>query len=319
MNSKVVLSMATYNSGEGHIYDSVKSIQGQTFRNFELIVYEDPSKNPISKKTLTLIESDPRITFIKGKKRLGMCRAFDFLLEKGLEKNPTYFAWVTDHDLLHNKWLESLIETLQKDKNAVVAYPQTKYIDSLGNEIEQNIFLKRKFPLYSNNHMSPIKRLISFAFLRSGAGEIAHGLFNAQILKMSNIGWPVKIIPDKLFLLRLMRFGSIASLDQTLFFRREKEEEIKFTKTNKMVERQMNSIFIGKIPKIYLFFNYRFINFFYLLKHEVMFGIKTKHSLLISLLIPFLYILGSMIFLIYHLQGFFYARLKKYGSNNFNF
>jgi len=310
MNSKVVLTMATYNSGEGHIYESIKSLQEQTYKNFELIIYEDPSENPLSNKVLKLIKCDPRIGYIKGEKRLGSSGSFNFLLKKALEKNPTYFAWVTDHDLFHKKWLESLINFLQKDRNVVVAYPQKKIIDSFGNEIKENIFFT-KDSSYSNKHLSSIKRLISFAFLRAGAGDIAHGLFNAKILKMSNIAWPIKITPDKLFLLRLMRFGSIDSLDQTLFFRREKEEEIGFTKTNRMVERQLNSTFIGKIPKIYLFFNYRFINFFYLLKHEVIFSIKKKHNLLISLLIPFLYILGSMMFLIYHLQGFFYYRLKK--------
>jgi glycosyltransferase involved in cell wall biosynthesis len=311
MNSKVVLSMATYNSGEGHVYESIQSIQEQTFRNFELIIYEDPSKNPLSNKVFTLIQSDPRITYIKGKERLGSCRSFDFLLKKGLEKNATYFAWVTDHDLFHKKWLESLIETLQKDRNAIVAYPQKKTIDSFGKEVKQNIFLTKASPSYSNNHKSPFKRLISFAFLRAGAGDIAHGLFNAEILRMSNIGWPAKITPDKLFLLRLMRFGSIVSLNQVLFFRREKEEEIEFTKANRMVERQLKSVFIGKTPKIYSFFNYRFINFFYLLKHEVMFGIKAKQNILISLSIPLLYIFGSLMFLIYHLQGFFHVRLKK--------
>jgi|TARA_B110001450_G_scaffold256591_1_gene287653 glycosyltransferase involved in cell wall biosynthesis len=313
MNSKVVLSMATYNSGEGHVYESIKSIQEQTFRNFELIIYEDPSKNPLSNKVFTLIQSDSRIIYIKGKERLGSCRSFDFLLKKGLEKNAKYFAWVTDHDLFHKKWLESLIETLQKDRNAIVAYPQKKTIDSFGKEVKQNIFLAKASPSYSNNHKSSIKRLISFAFLRTGAGDIAHGLFNAEILKMSNIGWPVKITPDKLFLLRLMRFGGIVSLNQVLFSRREKEEEIEFTKANRMVERQLKSVFIGKTPKIYLFLNYRFINFFYLLKHEVIFSIKAKQNILISLSIPLLYVFGSLMFLIYHLQGFFQARLKKIG------
>tara|TARA_A100001015_G_C14905149_1_gene678005 strand:- start:116 stop:1063 length:948 start_codon:yes stop_codon:yes gene_type:complete len=311
MNSKVVLGMATYNSGEGHVFESIKSIQEQTFRNFELIIYEDPSKNSLSKKILTLIESDPRITYIKGEERLGSCRSFDFLLKNGLENNATYFAWVTDHDLFHKEWLESLIKTLQKDRNALVAYPQTQCIDSFGNEIKQNIFLNKTSPPYSNNRMSPIKRVISFAFLRAGAGDIAHGLFNAKILRMSAVRWPIKITPDKLFLLRLMRFGSITSLDKTLFFRREKEEEIVFTKANMMVERQLNSIFLGKTPKIYSFFNYRFVNFFYLLKHEVVFGIKAKHNILISILIPFLYFFCSIIFLFHHIQGFLYVRLKK--------
>tara|TARA_B100000900_G_scaffold415480_1_gene445513 strand:- start:12505 stop:13452 length:948 start_codon:yes stop_codon:yes gene_type:complete len=311
MNSKVVLGMATYNSGEGHVFESIKSLLEQTFRNFDLIIYEDPSENPLSKEIFTLIESDPRITYIKGDERYGSCRSFDFLLNKGLENNPTYFAWVTDHDLFHKKWLESLIETLEIDRNAVVAYPRSQCIDSFGNEVKQNIFLNKTAPSYSNNHMSTIQRIVSLAFCRSGIGEISHGLFNAKILTMSAVRWPIKITPDNLFLLRLMRFGSVIFLDQTLFFRRQKEEEIEFTKLGRIVERQMNSIFIGKPPKIYSFFNYRLVNFFYLLKHEVIFGIKAKHNILFSLFIPFSYIFGSMMFLIYHLQGFFYARLKK--------
>jgi hypothetical protein len=128
---------------------------------------------------------------------------------------------------------------------------------------------------------------------------------------MSGVRWPIKVTPDNLFLLRLMRFGSITSLDRTLFFRREKEEEIEFTKTNRMSVRQLNSTFIGKTPKIYSFFHFRFVNFFYLLKHEAIFAIKAKHNILLSFLIPLSYIFGSLIIFLYHLQGFLDVRLKK--------
>lgn len=311
MSIKAVLGMATHNAGEGHIYESIKSIQAQTFQNFELIIYEDPSENYLPDQVIRLIQSDPRITYIKGKERLGSCGSFNFLLKKGIEKNYKYFAWVTDHDLFHESWLQSLIEKLEKDRNAVVAYPLKKNIDSLGKEVAQNTSLANDMLAYENDHISAIKRIISFAFLRGGAGDIAHGLFKADILKKSNIDWPTKITPDKLFLLRLMKFGSIVSVNQILFFRREKEEEIEFTKSNRMIERQFKSVFIGKTPKIYSFLNYRLVNFLYLLKHELILGANRKHNILLSLLVTFSYFFGSMMILFYHLQGFFSNKLKK--------
>lgn len=311
MNIKAVLGMASYNSGEGHIYESIKSIQAQTFRNFELIIYEDPSENSLPDKVIKLIQSDPRITYIQGDKRLGSCGSFNLLLKQCIKKNVQYFAWVTDHDLFHESWLESLIEKLEKDRNAVVAYPRKKNIDSLGKEVTQNTFLASDVLLYENDHMSVIKRIISFAFLRSGTGDIAHGLFKVDTLKKSNIEWPTKITTDKLFLLRLMKFGSIVSVNQILFFRREKEEEIEFTKSNRMIERQFKSVFIGKTPKIYSFLNYRLVNFLYLLKHELILGAYRKQNILLSLLVPLSYFFGSLMILFYHFQGFFSNKLKK--------
>ena len=77
----VSILMNCYNV-EKFIHKSIKSILLQSYKNFELIIFDDASKD----QTLKVIKSfkDKRIKFFKNKKHLGLGKS-RMLTEKELE------------------------------------------------------------------------------------------------------------------------------------------------------------------------------------------------------------------------------------------
>src|SRR6185295_5663324 len=51
--------------------------------------------------------------------------------------SATYFAWVSDHDRWHPRWLERLLAELEADPEAVLAYPITRRIGPTGAELDK--------------------------------------------------------------------------------------------------------------------------------------------------------------------------------------
>jgi hypothetical protein len=48
-----------------------------------------------------------------------------------------YFAWVSDHDRWHHRWLESLVAALMKIPASVLPYPITRRLTPDGVEIDK--------------------------------------------------------------------------------------------------------------------------------------------------------------------------------------
>ena len=139
----------------------------------------------------------------------------------------------------------------------------------------------------------------------SGSGNIAHGIFNAVILKKYKISFPICITSDRIFIFKLLKYGGIKFLNKQLFFRRVKQEELLYISANKMVERQINFTFTGSPPIYYYFFNYQIINVVYLFASEVKSIFLNRTNIVISLLVPLFYIKSLFKVLKLHIKQFF--------------
>lgn len=104
----IFLAMMSWKAGQGHIEQTLRSIFSQSYSNFSLLIYDDCSPDDPSHEILPLIKNDSRVSFIRGKKRLGSSGASQYVLS--MAPNDTkYFAWISDHDLYQISWLENLI------------------------------------------------------------------------------------------------------------------------------------------------------------------------------------------------------------------
>ena len=61
------------------------------------------------------------------------------VVEIAAREHPSaeYFAWVSDHDRWHPRWLERLRAELDGDPDAVLAYPITRRIGQTGVELDK--------------------------------------------------------------------------------------------------------------------------------------------------------------------------------------
>ena len=146
MRVKISVLMTVFNA-EKFIFDSIKSILSQSFKEFELIIVDDCSID----KTNSIVKSfsDKRIRIFKVDKRLGRTKALNY----GLKKCSANVISIQDADDISNyKRLEENFKILNSNKNIGLVCSNHELID------ENGIELKKKFQISSKKKiLSAIK------------------------------------------------------------------------------------------------------------------------------------------------------------------
>lgn len=124
----ISIIMAAFNA-EQTIKDAIKSVVDQTYKNWELIIIDDCSKD----ETVKIVQSfnDPRIHLIKNSKNLGA----SFSRKKGLENAKGEWIAILDSD---DKWTTDKIEkqiNFAKMTAAELIYSGSAFMDNEGNSI----------------------------------------------------------------------------------------------------------------------------------------------------------------------------------------
>ena len=127
----VSIVLPVYN-GEKFLKESIESILNQTFKNFELIIVEDGSKD----NSLKILKKyrDKRIKLIKNKKNKGSVFSFNVGLKNSKGK---YVAICTQDDVFHLKRIEIEFNYLEKNKHIFLVGSSAIYIDENGKEIRR--------------------------------------------------------------------------------------------------------------------------------------------------------------------------------------
>ena len=113
---KVTVLMSVYN-GQNYLYESIKSIQNQTFQDWELLIICDPSTDHTVDIITEYQKKDNRIRLVCNEKRLGLAET----LNKGIrEAAGIYIARMDDDDLSLPTRLEKEVWILENNPNIAV-------------------------------------------------------------------------------------------------------------------------------------------------------------------------------------------------------
>ncbi|MGT2832087.1 glycosyltransferase family 2 protein [Streptococcus halotolerans] len=121
---KVNIVMSTYN-GEKYLADQIKSIQAQTFKDWNLLIRDDGSKDNTTSIIREIAEKDDRIRFINDgqNENYGVIKSFYHLVK--YESADYYFF--SDQD---DVWLPEKLEiTLKRAQQEVLERPLLVYTD----------------------------------------------------------------------------------------------------------------------------------------------------------------------------------------------
>lgn len=130
----VSIIMPAYNA-EKYISHSIDSVIKQTYRNWELIIIDDCSKDTTSKICKKYAERDSRIKVISLTKNGGIANARN----RGItESNGEYIAFLDSDDMWKEEKLEKQIKFMETND---IAFSCTSYelIDSEGNSLNKVI------------------------------------------------------------------------------------------------------------------------------------------------------------------------------------
>jgi glycosyltransferase involved in cell wall biosynthesis len=229
---RVVFGLPAYNR-PASLPETLESILSQTCRDFLLVVVDDSTTEATGAVVREYQARDTRIVYEKNPSRLGMVENWKKAFVRGRELAPRaeFFAWVSDHDVWHPRWLEALVGELDRSPRVVLAYPMTMRA------------FKNSRPLVNRGFETtgvadPVARL-QLATLRMRPGNLIYGLFRADALARAGVFRRV-LLPDRQVLAELALFGQFKQVPELLWYRE--------VFGNFSLGRQRSALFASRVP-----------------------------------------------------------------------
>ena len=233
----VVLGMTLYNKAS-HLPEALDSLLAQTYANFRLVLLDDASADGTEAIARAYAARDPRVSYVRHDARRAMVATWHEVAELAFAACPSarYFAWVSDHDRWHPRWLDRLLGEIESAPGTVLVYPITRRTAQDGSELEKGA------RLFDTAGVGTARaRWSHFCREGIGSGDMVYGLMDIEALRTAGIFRPV-LRPDRLLIAELALHGQIRQVPEVLWFRRDSE--------GTSVDRQRHTLFLpGQEPK----------------------------------------------------------------------
>lgn len=150
MEEKVDILLATYN-GEKYIKEQIESILNQTYKNIQIIISDDCSKDG-TRQILKEYEKNDKIKVFYQEKNLGYVKNFEFLLKQA-ESN--LYMLSDQDDVWKKEKVEKTVEKLQKE-NLDLVFGDLEVVDenlnTLYKSYNQYMHLTHKIKKYCKDY-----------------------------------------------------------------------------------------------------------------------------------------------------------------------
>ncbi|TNJ45764.1 glycosyltransferase family 2 protein [Tamlana fucoidanivorans] len=134
VNPKVTIVMATYNR-EHFILESLKSVQSQTFKNWECLIIDDGGNDNTDQIITPFLQKDTRFKFLKRPnnylKGLPGCRNYGLDLAKG-----DYIVFFDDDDIVHPQNLELCVNELSIGSVSFCRYLRSVFFENFDYDFD---------------------------------------------------------------------------------------------------------------------------------------------------------------------------------------
>lgn len=132
----VSVVLPVYN-GADYVEQSIESVLSQSYANFELIIVDDGSTDGTSEIVDAFAAKDPRIRVVhQENQKLPKTLSNGFRIARG-----EFFTWTSADNIMHQDYLQRLVEELQHHPQTAMVYANIRLIDESGQPY-------RDFPWY---------------------------------------------------------------------------------------------------------------------------------------------------------------------------
>jgi glycosyltransferase involved in cell wall biosynthesis len=208
---RVVLGMPAYNRPDT-LPRAIESLLSQTCGDFALVIVDDLPSAETAAVAAAYAREDARVRYEANDTRLGMVGNWRKVFERARALYPQaeYFAWVSDHDLWHARWLQELVAVLDAQPDVVLAYVQNmRMMPDDGRLTDKN------FETFGVRDRAERLRRSARHML---SGDMIYGLMRARALDAAGVFHRV-MTPDRQVLLALSLFGQVRQLPEVLWYR----------------------------------------------------------------------------------------------------
>lgn len=210
---RVVFGMAAYNRADS-LARTLESLLSQTRDDFAIVIVDDRPSPEVKAIVDTYSRFQRRIVYEPNAARLGMIGNWRRAFIRSLEVFPgsKYFAWASDHDIWHPRWLEVLVPVLDEHPEVVLAYPQMMRVYTHTNG------RRRVNNAADTMGITKPEQRMRVATAQMTAGNGIYGLFRAGALARAGVFRPV-LLPDRQLLVELSLLGQFKHVPEILWYR----------------------------------------------------------------------------------------------------
>jgi len=205
--SKVTIGLMVYNEAT-YVRETIRSIQQQAFQDFELVVGDNASTDGSSEIIAELAEQDKRIVHIKRPHNVGALQNWNDIV---MYAKGEYFVLAGGHDLWSENYLEKLVEGLDSNKNAVLAFCKTQWLDDKGNE------LPIATSILDTSGMSILGKYVSLMFANQ---HYMYGMTRVSAMRQTRLQLDI-LGSGEIYLQELAQLGDFTLVENERWFRRK--------------------------------------------------------------------------------------------------
>lgn len=213
-----VIALLLYNHADT-LPETLDSLRLQERRDFIALLVDDGSTDDTPRIARAAAASDPRFIYLCDGTRRGYIGNARHALAEARQRFPDapYFAWGSDHDLYHPRWIDRLVAALDATPTASLAWPLCPRIDANGR------LLARARHVFEAREPAPrvrFRRTLR-ASLRGETvvGNMIYGLFRRSVLD-DGPGLAAVLLPDRIAVLEAALAGPIVQVPEPLWYRR---------------------------------------------------------------------------------------------------
>lgn len=157
MKNKLVSVIIPVYNVENYVKEAMQSIQNQTYKNLEIIVIDDGSKDNTYKVVEYLAKDDDRIKLYKNEENLKIVKTLNRALSLA---NGEYIARMDGDDISALNRIEKKVKFLEENKEYDLVGCSMKAIDTDGNNIGQTVhFSNQNLLLDSLKYVTPVSHI----------------------------------------------------------------------------------------------------------------------------------------------------------------
>lgn len=170
----ISIGMPVFN-GARFIDEAIRSIVGQTFTDFELIVSDNASTDETAAICLRHQRLDHRIKYVRQPLNIGAVANFQFVLDRAKGR---YFMWAACDDFWSKDWVERLYRATQ-DQGVEASFGQVCHVDEASAPLV-HVASDKLFEYRGARFARRLKYFV--AFEGGGKANLFYGLFERNLL-----------------------------------------------------------------------------------------------------------------------------------------